>query len=571
MNPRGLSIVLWIAVHRAVHADHGRLGGAVRSRFCAARAADLRPALDPRGGARARPRPDPAGAAGRAAAVGGGRLARAAGARPGPACAVPSGVADAIAESAYAALSNVVRHAPGAAATLRLNRDATPSWSRWSTTAPASTRPPSHPTGTGYASRSAAGWRRSAAGPRSTRRPDAAPGSGWSGPVSADRRPRAIRAPAPGRPPCRTGVGRIAGRRRSRSAGTSPVNRARHRWRHGRDYRRPWAVPAAGWLLFAASALVALPRRACSCGGSRCRRGRWSRCCSWSTRRLRGTAGDGSCSPPPTGCWGTVGWFAVLALWGRRVVGLVARAGHARGDRAGRRARARRRRAVDLSRYVDVRLRHVGRCRWRSSSARDVVRARPATAATPSRPPAAVEARAARRRARACGNAGTGSALVSRPPGGCSASWPPAGPTPTTRTVQRRCALAAARLRRLIAESDDVPDPLLHELRACVDLAERNGLPVDLVAVGDPAAAAGGDPPPAGRTAHRAPWPTPGSWARLTVVAGPDEVVVSLVTPGPGGAGGDRPATLEHDDGRGGAPLRTGRGTGMGADPVAGG
>ncbi|MEH1167485.1 ATP-binding protein [Micromonospora sp. CPCC 205539] len=39
-------------------------------------------------------------------------------------CAVPAGVADAITESAYAALSNVVRHAPGAQATLRLTRDA---------------------------------------------------------------------------------------------------------------------------------------------------------------------------------------------------------------------------------------------------------------------------------------------------------------------------------------------------------------------------------------------------------------------------------------------------------------
>ncbi|MGN9812683.1 sensor histidine kinase [Micromonospora sp. BQ11] len=37
-------------------------------------------------------------------------------------CTVPAPVADAIAESAHAALSNVVRHAPGATATLRLDR-----------------------------------------------------------------------------------------------------------------------------------------------------------------------------------------------------------------------------------------------------------------------------------------------------------------------------------------------------------------------------------------------------------------------------------------------------------------
>ncbi|PYC76435.1 ATP-binding protein [Micromonospora arborensis] len=39
-------------------------------------------------------------------------------------CAVPAGVAEAISESTYAALSNVVRHAPGAQVTLRLSRDA---------------------------------------------------------------------------------------------------------------------------------------------------------------------------------------------------------------------------------------------------------------------------------------------------------------------------------------------------------------------------------------------------------------------------------------------------------------
>ncbi|MFC4019454.1 sensor histidine kinase [Micromonospora sp. GCM10011542] len=39
-------------------------------------------------------------------------------------CAVPSEVADAITESVHAALSNVLRHAPGARATVRLTRDA---------------------------------------------------------------------------------------------------------------------------------------------------------------------------------------------------------------------------------------------------------------------------------------------------------------------------------------------------------------------------------------------------------------------------------------------------------------
>ncbi|GAA4573566.1 hypothetical protein GCM10023176_38820 [Micromonospora coerulea] len=101
---------------------------------------------------------------------------------------------------------------------------------------------------------------------------------------------------------------------------------------------------------------------------------------------------------------------------------------------------------------------------------------------------------------------------------------------PADPEVRRRCVLAAARLRRLIAESDDVPDPLLHELRAAADLAERNGLPIDLIAIGVPPELPVqvrrrlADPLTAALAGAR-------GWARLTVVAGPDEVAVSLVTP----------------------------------------
>ncbi|WP_422754913.1 hypothetical protein [Micromonospora sp. WMMD708] len=116
--------------------------------------------------------------------------------------------------------------------------------------------------------------------------------------------------------------------------------------------------------------------------------------------------------------------------------------------------------------------------------------------------------------------------------------------------VQRRCVLAAARLRRLIAESDDVPDPLLHELRAAADLAERNGLPIELVAIGTP-------PPLPVEVRRRLADPLAAAladatgWARLTVVAGPDEVAVSLVTPdGPGPEAADPPTNRAGDDDR---------------------
>jgi len=55
---------------------------------------------------------------------------------------------------------------------------------------------------------------------------------------------------------------------------------------------------------------------------------------------------------------------------------------------------------------------------------------------------------------------------------------------PADPAVQRRCAVEASRLRRLIAEHDDVPSPLVHELRACADLAERRGVSVALETAG---------------------------------------------------------------------------------------
>ncbi|MBK1787527.1 hypothetical protein [Prauserella cavernicola] len=49
----------------------------------------------------------------------------------------------------------------------------------------------------------------------------------------------------------------------------------------------------------------------------------------------------------------------------------------------------------------------------------------------------------------------------------------------------QRVTLAATQLRRLFAENDDVPDPLVHELSACVDVAERRGLDVSLGVSGE--------------------------------------------------------------------------------------
>ncbi|GCD92705.1 ATP-binding protein [Embleya hyalina] len=51
---------------------------------------------------------------------------------------------------------------------------------------------------------------------------------------------------------------------------------------------------------------------------------------------------------------------------------------------------------------------------------------------------------------------------------------------PRAESVRRACAVEAARLRRLFAEHDDAPDPLVHELRAAIDVVERRGVVVTL-------------------------------------------------------------------------------------------
>jgi hypothetical protein len=50
--------------------------------------------------------------------------------------------------------------------------------------------------------------------------------------------------------------------------------------------------------------------------------------------------------------------------------------------------------------------------------------------------------------------------------------------------VRRRCAVQAARLRRLLAEGDEVPGSLVHELHASADVAERRGVAVDIETAG---------------------------------------------------------------------------------------
>ena len=103
---------------------------------------------------------------------------------------------------------------------------------------------------------------------------------------------------------------------------------------------------------------------------------------------------------------------------------------------------------------------------------------------------------------------------------------------PADPAVQRACAVEAARLRRLFAEGDDAPDPLVHELHACADVAQRRGVAVDIeTAAVIPAV------PPEGRRAITdlaiAVLVNAISRVRVTVTGTVDGVIISLVSDSP--------------------------------------
>ncbi len=106
---------------------------------------------------------------------------------------------------------------------------------------------------------------------------------------------------------------------------------------------------------------------------------------------------------------------------------------------------------------------------------------------------------------------------------------------PADPEVRHRCAVEAGRLRRLFAETDDVADPLLHELRACSYIADQRGVEVDLQLTGRL--------PALDREVRRALTEAPllalagaERRARVTVLGRTDEVAVSVLVDGRGPA-----------------------------------
>ncbi|GAA2815713.1 hypothetical protein GCM10010452_50030 [Crossiella cryophila] len=103
---------------------------------------------------------------------------------------------------------------------------------------------------------------------------------------------------------------------------------------------------------------------------------------------------------------------------------------------------------------------------------------------------------------------------------------------PGEERVRRLAAVEAARMRRLFAEGDDVDDPLLHELAACIDSAQRGGVSVQL--------AVRGPRPPLDLAVRRAltepalaALVAAASTARVTVVGSANAVTVSVVADAP--------------------------------------
>ncbi|WP_233559042.1 hypothetical protein [Micromonospora radicis] len=258
---------------------------------------------------------------------------------------------------------------------------------------------------------------------------------------------------------------------------------------------------------------------------------------------------------PANWVWGTLAWFFLVVLWGRPVRWLLALLAAHAGIALTAVALYGATGAADLAR--------AGMALYGTSSLPVAVFTGALALAVSSRDRAASAAAAnamlAEREAaeRARSERHDRLALVSGAATDVLTELAQGRADPADPEVQRRCVRAATRLRRLIAESDDVPHPLLHELRAAADLAERNGLPIDLVTIGTP--------PPLPVQIRRgladpltATLADARDWARLTIVAGPDEVVISLVTPdrtgpevvGPPAEGRD--GQVEHLDERDG-------------------
>jgi hypothetical protein len=249
--------------------------------------------------------------------------------------------------------------------------------------------------------------------------------------------------------------------------------------------------------------------------------------------------------------WGAAGWIALLLFWHRpgvrhpiwafagfvaanALISLTALAANGEADRAGLAKMLMVLYgvgALQLTAYVG---------KWGlEATVRSFARDRTATELVRAAKLAAEQAHVARQDRYGNARAAAGEVLAGLADGRLD---------PAEEEVRQRAAAAAARLRRLVTETDDVPDPLVHELRAAADVAERRGVAVTVDQVGTLPAV----PLQVRRALTDAPaWAVAaaGTHARITVVSNVETVTVAVV----GDASidqprSDEPVTVRHDD-----------------------
>ncbi|WP_214109706.1 hypothetical protein [Acrocarpospora catenulata] len=231
---------------------------------------------------------------------------------------------------------------------------------------------------------------------------------------------------------------------------------------------------------------------------------------------------------PANWAWGSVGWLAIILFWPRRSWpvdlgvffagnAVVMLAGMAAADALDR---------TSISKFLVVLVGSITlqaggsagahgfdlAARWAADSSRILARAEAAQQAAEQ-----VHADRLRRYAQA------------RQAAAAVLTQLAAGADPADPAVRHACAVGAARLRRLIAETDDTPNPLLHTLRACAFDIERRGVVVNLLTVGAV--------PPLPLEIRRAVIEAPleamaraRTQARVTLVATANQVIISVLS-----------------------------------------
>jgi len=248
---------------------------------------------------------------------------------------------------------------------------------------------------------------------------------------------------------------------------------------HNRSDYRSFAFQGAMWLVMAAAIAV---------GSVLVLRGAPGWCPAWAVAVTALAASTAAAAASPASqmlalnwAWGSAGWTGVLVLFRRRPAELAAflaaealatlavqvRDGLQRADLAGFLAVLAWSTGAQVAvaavvRALDIAAGHAAA----AARSEDAVRERAATA----------EIIRAARHARWLALQESAVPLVAELAAGTA--------DPGDAQVRVRCAVQAARLRRLLAEGDDVTGSLVHELHASADLAERRGIAVEIETAG---------------------------------------------------------------------------------------